>query len=82
MPASTQIYKIYKFIDSNNVYYRIVYELPNGYSEVMAEFNKINNRISLQSYQAYITDSAEKVVNIENDPLGPELYNQLFLSYP
>lgn len=82
MPASTQIYKIYKFIDSNNVYYRIVYELPNGYSEVMAEFNKVNNRISLQSYQAYITDNAEKVVNIENDPLGPELYNQLFLSYP
>lgn len=38
--------------------------MPTGYSEVLAEFNKVTNRISLQSYQAYVTDSAEKVVNI------------------
>ena len=82
MPASTQVYKIYKYVDSNNAYYRIVYEMPTGYSEVLAEFNKVTNRISLQSYQAYVTDSAEKIINIETDPLGPELYKQLFLSYP
>ena len=64
MPASTQVYKIYKYVDSNNAYYRIVYEMPTGYSEVLAEFNKVTNRISLQSYQAHVTDSAEKIVNI------------------
>jgi len=54
LPDNAKVYKVYKYQEASNAFYRIVYQLPNGFSEILAEFAKTDNTISLQSYQAYL----------------------------
>lgn len=82
LTAAGKVYKIFRFADGNNARYRIIYELPNGYSEVLGEIAKSTGTISLQSYQAYTASPAEKTVDIAQDPLGVDLYGSLFQNYP
>jgi hypothetical protein len=43
MPAGTTIYKVFKFIDGFSNSYRIIYQLPNGFAEALAEIVISNN---------------------------------------
>lgn len=52
-----KIYKAFKFVENGNVYYRIVYQMANGFWEVLAEFARASNKISLQSYLAYAKEN-------------------------
>ncbi len=78
------IYKVFRFIDGLTTRYRFIYQQPNGFSEALAEINKSNsnNKISLQSHQAYLAADSEQPVDITTDPFMGELYQQIYLNYP
>lgn len=70
-PEATKIYKIIQYKESDKGFYRIVYELANGFSEILAEFDPTDNTIKLESYHNFLQQTAETIIDISNDPFGP-----------
>lgn len=88
MPSNTLIYKVFKFVDGQTTNYRIIYQQPNGFTEALAEVMKSgssaksNNKISVQSHQAYLINDKEQVIELGNDSLLSEVFGEVYVSYP
>lgn len=73
---------MFKKSDGQVNIYRIIYYTLNGFIEIRAEINKIDNQVYITTKFGLLKAIDEYVIDVLADPSGPSLLNRISLNYP